>query len=225
MDNYIVRKLLNDESLSEIQEILKNISEDEWVDGSKTVVGFNESIKRNVELFSLSEKRQCINSIIMDNFDMDYLFGWFCCPSQSGSCIISNTYPGGYYRPHTDYGANGHFSTTLFLNSPGEYDGGELSLFINGNEFDFKLDAGMAITYNTGIMHQVKQVTRGNRIVAVTWTKSHIKDSFNRDIYYNLCKLKSILSSDFVADNFYDASQSPQFILEELKNKILRRYY
>lgn len=225
MDNYIVRKLLSDESLLQIQEILKNVDDGEWVSGLETAVGYREGVKSNMELHSSSEIGTTINSIIMENFDKDPLFWRFCCPLQSGCCLISKTSSGGYYRPHNDYGLNGHFSTTVFLNHPEEYDGGELSLFMNGEELNFKLDAGMAITYSTGIMHQVKEVTSGNRIVAVTWTKSHIKDPFIRDIYCGLCKLIDILPSESTESNFYDASLSPSFILNELKNKILRRYY
>lgn len=224
MDNYIVRKLLNDDSLIEIKELLQDVDDSEWVNGLKSTSGMSEERKLNMELDSLSQKRIDISSIIMKNFDRDFLFSWFCCPFQSGHCIISKTSSGGYYKPHSDLGTNGHFSTTLFLNSPEEYEGGELSLYIDGQEVNFKLDAGMAITYSTGIMHQVKKVTSGNRIVAVTWTKSHIKDPFVRDIYFNLCKLRSLLPGDF-SDNFNDASNSPTFIVEEIKNKILRRYY
>lgn len=225
MDNYIVRKLLNDESLLQIQEILKNIDDDEWVNGLETVFGYKKGLKENIELSSSSQNKADISSIIMENFDNDSLFCSFCCPYQSGQCLISKTSSGGFYRPHTDYGTNGHFSTTVFLNSPEEYEGGELSLLINGEELNFKLNAGMAITYSTGIMHQVKEVTSGNRIVAVTWTKSHIKDPFIRDIYCGLCKLIDTLPSESTPVNFYDASCSPAFISNELKNKILRRYY
>ena len=225
MDNYIVRKLLSDESIFQIQEILKNVDDGEWVSGLETVMGYGEGVKSNMELSSLSERRSYISSIIMENFDNDSLFSCFCCPYQSGTCIVSKTSSGGFYRPHTDYGTNGHFSTTVFLNSPNEYEGGELSLLIGGKENNFKLDAGMAITYSTGIMHQVKEVTSGNRIVAVTWTKSHIKDSFIRDVYYGLCKLKSTIPPESSPVDFNDALQSPIFLIEELKNKILRRYY
>ena len=38
-----------------------------------------------------------------------------------------------------------HYSTTVFLNNPDEYDGGELSLYIDG-KISFKLNAGHAIT-------------------------------------------------------------------------------
>ena len=50
----------------------------------------------------------------------------------------------------------------------------------------FKPPAGTAITYNTGILHRVNEVTSGERTVAVFWTKSIFDDPFYRDVFREL---------------------------------------
>ena len=61
------------------------------------------------------------------------------------------------------------------------YGGGELQLLIDNEIHDIKLKKGWAVTYSTGIPHQVKKVTSGQRYVSVFWTTSRIPDIIDRD--------------------------------------------
>ena len=62
--------------------------------------------------------------------DKDVSFFEFCVPDVSNACIFSKTGEGGFYKPHHDNGVNGiHYSTTVFLTDPQEYQG-ENSAFI-----------------------------------------------------------------------------------------------
>ena len=67
---------------------------------------------------------------------------------------------GGFYKPHIDHPSTGMFSSTLFLEEPNKYDGGELQLLIDDQLLEFKLDPGYCVTYETGTPHQVKKVTK-----------------------------------------------------------------
>jgi PKHD-type hydroxylase len=220
MKNYIVRKVLNDSEVVKIRQILSIC---EWVDGLNTGGG-SYKIKKNLETFN-SE----INQIIMNSMDRDLLFHSFTCPKTSNSCIISKIDNGGYYRPHRDSPENGNFSTTVFLNDSDEYDGGELILYIDGEEKKFKLNAGEAITYQTGLMHEVSEVTRGQRIVSVFWTFTHIKDNFMREIYTELLELNQLIdkmiSKPLDNKTIEDFNNDPTFICRCLSDKILRKYY
>ena len=67
---------------------------------------------------------------------------------------------------------------TLFLNEPEEYDGGEL----HTDGLSYKLPAGSLLMYPADTVHCVVPVTRGTRLVMVTWVQSVIRCEQQRDI-------------------------------------------
>jgi len=217
--NYLKRSIL---SVEEVEKINNILVECEWDNGLITAPGFTHKRKNNLEVVP-SEKYMEANKIIMAALDRDLSFFDFCVPDSSNSCIFSKTGPGGYYKPHHDNGINGHYSTTVFLSNPKDYEGGELSLFLDGRERMFKPVAGTAITYNTGIMHQVNEVTFGERIAAVFWTKSRFDDPFQREIFSGIGRAISQLERKEYHKNFEEALKDPRFILEEMQNKLIRR--
>lgn len=134
---------------------------------------------------------------------------------------------GGYYHVHHDSYENGDYSTTVFLNEPDEYEGGELCLFIDNEEVSIKLNAGEAVTYPTGIFHKVNEVTSGERIVAVFWTHTTLKDRFMREVYSDVNKILDLLAKhDSKKDvkTLKEASNDPYFIAKGLLYKINRHF-
>ena len=87
----------------------------------------------------------------------------------------------------------------------------------------FKPPAGTAITYSTGILHRVNEVTSGERTVAVFWTKSRFDDSFERDIFRDIGLAISKIEKRENHDTFKDALEDPFFILQEVQNKLIRK--
>lgn len=219
MKNYITRKVLNEDELIEIKKILSQL---EWRNGLKTVTGIKKDTKNNLE--SSDEK---VNKIIMNSMDRDLSFHSFVIPKSSNPCIISKTMTGGYYHVHHDSYKNGDYSTTVFLNEPDEYEGGELCLFIDNEEVSIKLNAGEAVTYPTGILHKVNEVTSGERIVAVFWTHTTLKDRFMREVYSDVNKILDLLAKhDSKKDvkTLEEANSDPYFIAKGLLYKINRHF-
>ena len=77
-------------------------------------------------------------------------------------------------------------SITVFLSDPNSYQGGELSIQTNFGTNEVKLAAGSAVIYPSSSLHQVREVTEGKRIVAVTWAQSYVRPAEQRDILYEL---------------------------------------
>jgi PKHD-type hydroxylase len=231
VDNYIIRKICNDEQITEIQNLIKISNENNyWCDGLLSLTGKGEkkrTIKNNLEL-SDSQISHQINSMIMFCLDNDLVFLNMTVANQTFQNIISKTESGGYYHPHIDSYSNGDYSTTVFLNDPSEYEGGELCLYLNNEEKKIKLDPGWAVTYKTGILHRVNRVISGIRYVSVCWTKSKIKDDFTRNICSELLKISKLIEDKQIDDlcsiNFEGAIKSPTFLTKNLINEIIRKY-
>ena len=103
-----------------------------------------------------------------------------------------------YYGPHIDnpYISSGRrdLSFTIFLNKPDEYEGGELILYIPPETKKIKLNLGDIIIYPTKYLHEVKQVTNGERMVCVGWIESQIsRDDEREDLYLIRSSLSQII--------------------------------
>lgn len=92
---------------------------------------------------------------------------------------------GGEYQVHVDAAYMGEVRTdlamTLFLND--DYEGGELQIEMPGSQVArVKAPAGHAVVYECWRPHRVTPVTKGERVVAVTWLQSRVASSEDREI-------------------------------------------
>ena len=221
--NYFCRKILSEDNLNYIRKLI-TAKDVDWKDGNLTVVDGILSQKKLFETFS-----QDVFDIIVSDLDKDRQFSSIVVPNETNNLIISKITEGGYYRCHFDNEFNGNYSTTIFLNEPNEYVGGELQLLIDGNLKNIKLKAGWGVTYATGIPHQVLDVTEGERYASIFWSTSIILDPFMREIHHNLTNiqdklLKSDMNTDKVYSNLKEFADDPIYKIEILKKNIIRRY-
>jgi PKHD-type hydroxylase len=229
MNDFLIREILSKEEVAQARELINLANEkDFWIDGLKTNRGSNKDVKSNLEL----DDSCCvskINSLVMTSLDRDLQFFNFTIPKISSVNIISKTAPGGYYKPHLDSYEVGDYSTTVFLNEPEEYEGGELCLYVGNEEKKVKLDAGWGITYTTGTLHRVNTVTKGDRYVSVFWTTSFVKDPFYRSICTQLKQVKETLAEDEryngeILETCEDTVDNPYFVIDNLFNQIMRNH-
>jgi len=120
------------------------------------------------------------------------------------------------YKPGMKYGAHADaafialpgatirsdLSCTIFLNEPADYDGGELHVRLGDADLKFKLKPGEAIVYPSDSMHQVVPVSRGERLVAITFIQSRIQDPFRRNMLFELNEVAALEGLKMDPDNF-----------------------
>ena len=120
------------------------------------------------------------------------------------------------YRPGMKYGAHADaafiqlpgatirsdLSCTIFLNDPADYEGGELRVRLGDGELAFKLKPGEAIVYPSDSLHQVVPVTKGERLVAITFIQSRIQDPFRRNMLFELNEVAALEGLKMDPENF-----------------------
>lgn len=114
-------------------------------------------------------------------------------PRSMARTTVARYEPGMTYGWHVDEALfpstpplRSDLSCTIFLNPPGDYDGGELTMQLGAQELAYKLEPGQAILYPSTTIHQVAPVTRGVRIAAITWLQSWIADAQQRELLIQL---------------------------------------
>lgn len=208
-----IRNLLTEGELAEIQSLIPEL---DWVDGRTSLAVDSKVKKSNYESTGSGFAYVEIRDIILSALERDKEFSFSMVESANSDIIISKTPVGGYYKPHHDHwGAD--YSTTLFLND--NYDGGHLCI----EDSKYKLAAGEAISYPTGLIHSVEEVTGGDRIVAVFWTESTFMDEALRSIGSDLLKILDILETTGVSNN-KEAKNSPSFLARKALMTLKRRY-
>ena len=213
---FYISQFFNQDALDKIKHWYKL---QDWIDGSTTQTKPDKEIKNN-----LITKETIPNNLIWKHVDKNDSFIKFTQSHTSSKSRVTKTPIGGYYHPHVDILSLGNFSTTIFLNSPDQYDGGELVLFIDGKEVSFKLDMGWGITYETGIGHRVNTVSRGERNVAIFWSHSiwtNIEAFREYKYWRHMCEREE---EEPLCDNLYDYYNSNYVRWRARRDLLVRRH-
>ena len=193
-----IKNLLSNEQLKNIQEHLKKA---EFIDGRLSAGSAATRVKKNQELGQGGQVVDYLNSIVMSALVAHPVYQAAVMPYRVASAIYARYQPGMHYGDHVDDPIMGppgglyrtDVSTTVFLNSPQDYEGGELVIHTSFGEHRVKLNAGDAVTYPASSLHHVSEVSNGERLVAVTWAQSMIREPSKRELLYTLYKAKESL--------------------------------
>jgi PKHD-type hydroxylase len=93
-------------------------------------------------------------------------------------------------------------SCTIFVSSPGDYEGGELCVQLGDQTVRLKGEAGSAIVYPSNTLHRVEPVTAGERLVGLTFIESRIADATRRSLLYELNEVAALEGLGMSQDNF-----------------------
>ena len=183
--------LLNSAQIAKIHETLADAA---FVDGKLTAGFAAGRVKHNEELRPEPDRMQRLIRIIMASLGHHETFRFGVLPYRVADPIVARYTPGMAYGEHVDdpiMGTTGprfrsDVSMTIFLDDPASYDGGELSIRTPFGEQTIKLAAGDAVVYPSSSLHRVMEVTRGERLVALTWIQSYVRDPARRELLYEL---------------------------------------
>ncbi len=185
-----IPELLNAPQLEKIHELL---AQARFVDGKLTAGMAASKVKNNEELAPEPELLQRLYRIVMASVGHNATFRSAALPAKVADFIFARYQPGMRYGDHVDdpiMGQGTKFRTdvsmTIFLNPPEDYDGGELVIRTPFGEQQVKLPAGHAVVYPSASVHRVAEVTRGERMVALTWIQSFVRDAAQRELLYEL---------------------------------------
>jgi PKHD-type hydroxylase len=168
----------------------------DWVDGRITAGHQAVRAKRNLQLAETNPVAEEIGDVILTALQRHPLFVSAALPLRVFPPLF-NRYEGGQaFGNHVDnairqIGSTGHrirtdLSATLFLSSPGEYDGGELCVEDTYGVHAIKLPAGDMVLYPSTSLHHVRPVTRGARVAAFFWIQSMVRDDGERTLLFDL---------------------------------------
>jgi PKHD-type hydroxylase len=128
----------------------------------------------------------------------------FVRPARWSNLMFSRYGPGQQYGLHVDnagmYDEAGwplrtDFSFTVFLSEPETYEGGALLVHDLSGDREFRPQAGAAVLYPTGSPHMVTPVTRGVRLACVGWVQSRIRRPDQREVLYDLDRVRAGLGA------------------------------
>jgi PKHD-type hydroxylase len=165
-----------------------------FVDGRLSAGSAARRVKSNQEIELAAPVREQLDRLVMGNLARHPAYRGGALPLHAASPLYARYRPGMSYGDHLDdpvMGADGvmyrsDVAVTVFLSAPDEYDGGELVIRMPSGEQVVKLPAGDAVLYPAGTLHHVAPVVRGERLVAVTWVQSMVRDAARRELLYGL---------------------------------------
>ncbi len=183
--------LLNSAQLDKIHEILDSAR---FVDGRLTAGKAAGRVKNNEEMQQDPKQMQVLIRIIMSSLGHNAMFRSSVLPHRVADPLFARYRPGMTYGDHVDdpvMGSQGprfrtDVSMTIFLREPDTYQGGELVIRTPFGPREVKLAAGHAVIYPSSSVHRVAEVTEGERLVALAWIQSYVRDPAKRELLYEL---------------------------------------
>lgn len=184
----ILSNVLDAHELQQINALLPKVS---FADGR--ITNRESTVKQNLQAPQDDPVNEQIAVIARQALFRHPELRTFAQPRSLARTTVARYEPGMTYGWHVDEALfpstppiRSDLSCTIFLNPPGDYDGGELVMQLGAQELAYKLEPGQAILYPSTTIHQVAPVTRGVRIAAITWLQSWIADAQQRELLIQL---------------------------------------
>ena len=177
---------------SQLDQVVDILAQGRFVDGRLSAGKAAERVKHNEELEPSSGQIETLNNIVMGALVSHPTFKSAVLPHRVAVPFYARYTPGMRYGDHVDDPvmgpAGGRYrsdvSATVFLND--DYEGGQLVIQTAFGPREVKLPAGDAVLYPSSSLHHIAEITGGERLVAVTWMQSMIREVSRRELLHEL---------------------------------------
>lgn len=213
-----ISNVLSEDELTQARAELDRAT---FVDGKATAGWHSKLVKHNVQAKAGDPALAGLRALISKRIEENDLFRMAVRPKKVTPIMLSKYEPGMKFGTHVDNavmnGMRTDVSFTLFLSDPESYDGGALVIETTAGEQEIKLPAGAMVVYPSMTLHRVSEVTRGERLAAVGWARSMIRDPAERELLFDLETARMSL--------FQREGKSPEFdLLSKCLSNLLRMW-
>lgn len=184
----------------ELAQVREGLAAAPFRDGKATAGPMARRVKDNEQARGDDPGVQALAALVREALERHPVFGLLARPARWSTLMFSRYAGGQRYGLHTDDAAmrdehGGRLRTdlsfTLFLADPETYDGGALLVDGLEGEREVRPDAGSAVLYQTGQLHRVTPVTRGERLACVGWIQSLVRRADQRELLFDLERLRA----------------------------------
>jgi PKHD-type hydroxylase len=201
---YRILPILNSQEVDECRKIAAAAP---FVHGR--ITNPHNTAKDNEQLHE-QQAYQRSSQMLLQAFGRSAEFAEFAFPVLIAPPLITRYKPGMKYGAHADAAflqmpgqtIRSDLSCTIFLNEPDSYEGGALHIRLGDADIRFKLKPGEAIVYPSDTSHEVEPVTKGERLVAITFIQSRVPDPFRRNLLFNLNEVAALEGLNMEPQNY-----------------------
>lgn len=196
--------VLTPEEVSQLRAVAEKAR---FVDGR--ISSPHSTVKDNLQIDHADQAYQQSSRMLAEALMRNEPFRNFAFPSFMAPPLLARYEPGMKYGLHSDAAfmqlgqrqLRSDLSCTIFLAEPETYDGGALSIRLGVRDVAFKLKPGAAIIYPSTTLHEVTPVTRGQRLVGITFIESQIPDAALRELLYQLDEVAALEGLNMADEN------------------------
>lgn len=196
--------LLNADEIRRLREIAAQAN---FVDGR--ISNPHNTAKKNLQMDFREPLFQESSKIIADALMQNETVQNYAFVSRFAPPLMCRYGPDMAYGKHSDSAflpmrptpLRSDLSSTIFLADPDTYEGGELSVQLGTKAVRIKGAAGSAILYPSTSIHEVLPVTSGERLVAITFIESQIRDENERFLLYSLNEVAALEGFNISPEN------------------------
>lgn len=211
-----IEDLLTTEEVSRLRTLAASLT---FVDGK--VSNPHSKVKNNFQADPSQPGSQEASRIVLGAFSRSREFAEFTMAELVAPPLLTKYEPGKSYGEHIDMAevhvgqrrVRSDLSCTVFLNDPDSYEGGELDIRLQGHHLAVKGKPGEAVVYPSTTYHRVREVTKGERLVAITFIQSQVRDALPREILFELAEFYGLEAENVSWEN----RQRLEFIQQNLK--------
>lgn len=218
---YRVLPLLTEQEIAECRGIAEHTK---FIDGRAS--NPHSKAKNNQQLHD-AEASQRSSQLLLQAFARSPEFREFAFPMKIAPPMLTKYQPGMYYGAHADAAfikvgnalIRSDLSCTIFISDPSSYEGGALNVRLGDSSVRFKLQPGEAIVYPSDTFHEVEEVTKGERLVAITFIESQVPDPFRRNLLFDLNEVAALEGLKMEPENFSRLQLVQQSLLRHWADK------